>query len=143
MNTVVCREVAEADFERFCNRHDLRLQPGKFEPEAAQMWSEQREILLEEMMEGKLTVTDDGLLVYQPRSESFKSASLTFKELSYEFLEETDKYAKEGIHKRNRMLLAYMTGNPNNAAMFYHMGKRDYLVCTAILVIMQGESRPL
>jgi len=143
MEPVVAREVAEADFERFCNRHDLRVQPSKFSPDAVEMWREQKDIIIEEMMAGRLIVTDDGMINFQAYSSGFKNPTLCFKELSYEFLEETDKYAKEGIHKRNRMLLAHLTGRVATAAEFYHMGKRDYHVCTAILVIIQGESRPL
>lgn len=138
----VAREVAVQEMERFFNRHDLRLNPEHYSDEAREMWESQYDLIVDEIMRGIAVVTDDGLIQYTPYSEGLPTP-LTFKEVTYEFLEESDKYAKEGSYKRNRMLLAYITGNVALAAKFYHMNKRDTLVTTAILLIMQGESRPL
>lgn len=59
METIISREVAEADFERFCETARLDLNKPRNNNDKQDL-GEQRELFIYYVMRGRLTVDDDG-----------------------------------------------------------------------------------
>jgi len=79
MTEVIAREVAENDFNRFCESMDIDNDTAQMTEEDAKEFNENKEILLKAVMDGRLVFNDDGEPEYTPKRGSFPNP-LVFKE---------------------------------------------------------------
>ncbi len=131
--SVVAREVAESELERFLEAMDLkeRTDPSRLDAEERKNLTETKEDLIRAIMCGRLVINDDGCAVYTPKLGNTKA--ITFGEPSGAELMQMDK-VKSGhtIAKQNALLGAMSGEGPQRFAV---MKQRDLRVCGALLVL--------
>jgi len=137
---IICPEVAEQEFTRFCDRMDLEVKPENFDAAGLKVFNELKGTVLEAIRFGDVEINEKGCPAVRPSSTGI-TQPIVFQEWSYGAAEEADKYSKEGAFKKNRVMLSQLTGC--EPYVFLKLNKRDTYNLTAILGIMQGESRPL
>lgn len=81
MTEVVAREVAEAQFDKFCDDMDIDRNVDKMKEKDAEGFLEQKEIIVEAMIEGRLMLNEDSEPVYTPKRTTVANP-LTFREPS-------------------------------------------------------------
>lgn len=79
MTEVLAREVAESEFDRFCDDMDIDSDIAKMSEEDAKGFNSQKEILIKAFMDGRLVLNDDSEPVYTPKRSGFQNP-LTFRE---------------------------------------------------------------
>lgn len=78
---VLGREVAEAEFDRFCDDMDIDTNIEKMDEDDAKGFNTQKELLVVAFMDGRLSLNDDSEPVYKPKRKGFDNP-LTFREPS-------------------------------------------------------------
>lgn len=79
MTEVLAREVAEEQFNTFCDDMDIDRDVSKMKEKDAEGFEEQKEIIIGAMMTGRLFLNDDSEPVYTPKRSSIANP-LTFRE---------------------------------------------------------------
>lgn len=81
MTEVLAREVAEAEFDKFCDDMDIDRNVDKMNEKDAEGFNENKEIIIKAMVTGRLVLNDDSEPVYTPVRTGV-SNPLTFREPS-------------------------------------------------------------
>lgn len=127
---IVAREVAEAEFVRFFEAMDLRLEDPDLDEEDQKAFREHRRIFIEAVERGTLVVNDDGEPVYTPPSTG---KPIAFHEPTGATLMAMDQIKKGHDVKRSYAVMASQTKTP--IAVFSAMAQREFKVCEAVFVL--------
>lgn len=81
MTQTIAREVAEQQFDQFCEDMDIDNNVEKMDEDDAKGFNTQKELIIVAMMDGRLVLNDDSEPVYTPKRKGFDNP-LTFREPS-------------------------------------------------------------
>jgi hypothetical protein len=132
----VAREVAEADFERFCETMDLDVDVNRMNAEDLEKFNEVRETLLRSMERGDLIINEQGQPVYKPRGAGLNVQVITFYEPTGATFMAMDSKKKEQEVAKMHSIMADMTRLPEKT--FAIMAQRDLKICKAICTLFLG-----
>lgn len=79
MTEIVARDVAESEFDRFCELMDIDRDTNKMAEDDAKGFNENKEILIKAITDGRLVISEDGEPEYTPKRGDFPNP-LIFKE---------------------------------------------------------------
>jgi len=127
MDEVVSREVAEQEFDRFCEAMALEFDPKKMDDEDRQGLATHRDRFVTACMRGRLSVNDAGEAVLTCSADG---SDVTFSEPSGEAMLELDRAKKGHAIQGLFLYMAKVTGRPPK--FFSDMKKRDLDVCMSI-----------
>lgn len=131
--SIVAREVAEAEFDRFAELMELDVAVDKMDKDDVEGFTEQKERFIRAVMAGKLIVSEQG----EPRLQC-GDREITFKEpTGATFIALGSRSGK----KSNEMSSLYaamgdMTGEA--PAFFSRLKNRDVKICVAIATLFFG-----
>lgn len=80
MTEIVARDVAESEFDRFCDSMDIDHDTSKMTEEDAKGFNEQKEYVVKAIMDGRLVIASDGKPEYTPSHEDSPRNTLVFHE---------------------------------------------------------------
>lgn len=124
----VAREVAEAEFERFCEMMAAYADAKNLKNEEdVKSFNEQRERFIGAVMNGSLVVEDDGTAVYTPHSGG---APMRFGEPTAANLIVADRFKRDANMQKQIALLASMSGRTEKE--IGALSARDMRVCGAL-----------
>lgn len=126
----VAEEVAQAEFERFCETMDLDIDQAHMDAEDKASLEDARRRIVRAMMRGKLVVNNDGEPVLSP---SDGGESITFRQLKGAHYMAIDKKKVGHNVERTHAMLAEQTRQ--SPQRFANMDGPDYKVCTAIITL--------
>jgi len=130
----VAREVAEVEFQRFCDCMDLDLDPKGMDQDDLKGFEQNKTRVLNAIMSGSLTVDAEGILTFSPQKSD--GVTIVFKEPKGSALLAMDGKKKGAEMSKTFALLAEMTGQNQNT--FTQMFMRDLKVCQAIFTLFLG-----
>jgi hypothetical protein len=130
----VAREVAQAEFERFCESMDLDVDTSRMDEDDLKGFDEAREVMLRAIERGRMVIDEKGQPVYTPQSGSLKS--ITFREPTGANFMAMDGKKKGHDVARMFAVLAEMTGV--DAKEFGKLAARDFKVCRTIVTLFLG-----
>lgn len=128
------REVAEAEFDRFCEAMDLDVDLDGMDQDDRKSLDDGKRRFIRAMLNGRLVVDEQGRAVYTPVLGN--TAALTFHEHNGAALMETDKAKKNHDMKKSMFVLAGLT--KTHPKRFADMKGRDLKVCQAIMGFLLG-----
>lgn len=79
MTEIVAREVAENEFNRFCDDMDIDRDLSKMDEDDTKGFNDNKELIVNAIMDGRLVLNDDSEPVYTPKRGK-DSNPLTFRE---------------------------------------------------------------
>lgn len=79
MTEIVAREVAENEFNRFCDDMDIDRDLSKMDEDDTKGFNDNKELIVIAIMDGRLVLNDDSEPVYTPKRGNAASP-LTFRE---------------------------------------------------------------
>ncbi len=128
----VSAEVAEAEFQRFIDAMDLKLDPDAMSKSDKTDFTALKQTIVDAIQTGHVAINDDGEPVLHPKTGDSKDP-ITFHEPNGGVFSSMDQ-VKDG-HKvaKLRQLMAGMTREP--AKRFTNMKQRDLKVCDALLLL--------
>ena len=138
MNEVVPLEVAESEFERFGDTHDLDFNCDAWQnEEKVSGFLENKEKIVKAIMNGSLVVSEEGLPVFTPR-KSGATSSLTFNEPTGATWQSMDKAGKNtGEVAKLMTIMAQLTRT--DVSTFSNMKNTDLKVCMAVTALFLAQ----
>ena len=135
MEHVLGREVAENEFNKFCDEMDIDRNVEAMNEDDAKGFNEQKEILIAAFMRGALTLNEDSEPVYQPKHKSLPNA-LTFREPSNADLMAMDrKKSGEDVGKMVALMDSMTKSVPGTCSKLKGIDRK---VTQAITVLFMG-----
>ena len=132
---VVVQEVAEDEFNRFCEAMDIVNNTGAMTEEDEKSFKGPKETIIRAIMQGGLVVNDDGEPVYTPRN-SPKVGALTFREPSgADYMAMDRKKDGQNIGKMWAMADSVTKSSPGTIA---NLRNRDLKVVQAVMQLFMG-----
>ncbi len=131
MTTVVAKEVAEKEFERFIEAMDLDVDPSGMDETDRQAFTNARARFVRAVSDGSLVVNDNGEPVYTPKVG--ERAPITFREPKGSSWMAMD--AKKRDHSVTKMYAAMADCTGENVQRFSQMANRDTKVCESIIAL--------
>ncbi len=131
----VSREVAEADFHRFCDMMDLDVDPRGMDDEDRKSFESAKRRLVDAIIEGHLVIDEKGQPVYTPRRGS-DVTPITFAEPTGASYMAMDTKKKNHDVAKLFATMADMTGQP--IQRFAKMQNRDLKICQAVALLFLG-----
>lgn len=132
----VAREVAEDEFNRFCDSMDIDNDVGAMTEEDEKSFKMPKETFIKAVMQGGLVVNDDGEPVYTPRN-SPKVGTLTFREPSgADYMAMDRKKEGQNIGKMWSMADSVTKSSPGTIA---NLRNRDLKVVQAIMQLFMAS----
>jgi hypothetical protein len=125
----VTREVAEAEFVRFFEAMDLRLEDPDLDEEDRKSFNDNRRTFLEAVERGVLVVNENGEPVFTPAEGS----PITFYEPTGATIMAMDRIKKGHDIKRSYAVMSEQTKTP--IARFTGMKQREFKVCEAVFIL--------
>lgn len=132
---VVDREVAESEFDRFCEAMDLDVDPAGMDDGDKRSFESARRQLIKAICAGHLAVDEQGQPVYTPRVGP-ACDPITFYEPSGASLMAMDQKKKGHDVAKLYATMADMTRQP--LVRFSKMKERDLKVCRAVTLLFLG-----
>lgn len=136
---VVAEEAAKEEFDRWADAMDLKvkLEDKTLDSESKSALSANTRVIVAAIMYGHLSVNDDGLFVYKPKTGN--RDPITFDEPSGADMLAIDQVGKSGTKEvaKGYAVLAAMTHQ--NAGRFAGMKHRDLSVCEAIQILFLAK----
>lgn len=135
MSTVVARDVAEAEFDRFLEDMDILVDESTLSEEELNSFRGQRERIIQAITKGHLVINDRGEPVYTPyRTENVEP--LTFHERTGASIMAMDgKKKNEDVKKMYAVMGDLCKVHPNT---FAKLRGADIKTCEAIFVLLMG-----
>lgn len=132
---VVAQEVAEDEFNRFCDSMDIDNNTEAMTEEDEKSFKGPKETIIRAIMQGSLIVNDDGEPVYTPRN-SPKVGELTFREPNgADYMAMDRKKDGQNISKMWAMADAVTKSTPGAIS---NLRNRDLKVVQAIMQLFMG-----
>ena len=123
----VSREVAESEFERFCQLRDVETDMEELRDKDQLLFHETKRLFIRAMMRGALTLDEEGRPTYEPRY-SDNAEPITFNHVKGSTVMAIDP--SRGGREIARAL-AKVTKQPPNR--FHDMDERDLKYCGALV----------
>lgn len=129
---IVAKEQAELEFDSFAEKMDLDLDTNDMDAEDLTQFNKQKKRIIQAIMNGHLTFTDNGEPVYAPhRTEDIKP--ITFYEPTGAVLMMMDK--KKAGQDVAKMYAIAGAMTKENAVVFSKLTGIDYKICMAIVAL--------
>lgn len=129
----VAKEVAEADFDRMCEKFRVDLDPANMTPDEAKDLGELRKMIVRDMMTGALIVSPEGLPTFHPTS----GKAVTFNPPTGATLMALETHAPQ---KAIANQLAAMTDMcEGKAGDFAKMPARDVQICSRLAKLFLAD----
>lgn len=128
----VATEVAEEEFDRFCEAMDLDVDVSGMDDDDRKSYDEARRIVVREIVRGAATITESGELSYQPKD----GGPIVFHEPTGAALLAMDTKKKSHDFAKFYAFLAAMTKQP--AARFAKLGRKDVKFCLQVGALFLG-----
>lgn len=132
---VVATDVAEEEFDRFCEAMDLDVDPKGMDDEDKKSFNDARRKLVRAIELGRLAIDEKGQPVYTPYESALKTP-ITFREPTGASLMAMDHKKKNHDVSKMFATMADMSGQP--ITRFASMLKRDLNVCLAVTNLFMG-----
>ena len=128
----VDEETAERDFENFCLKWEMDVDPVHMNEEDEERFNKTKRLITLAIRRGRCVIEDDGVLIYTPFHSPNKN-DLRFKMPDGEVIMASDS-RKEGHNvERSMKVLAQLTGQSKNR--FKKMDGRDFKFCQAVVAL--------
>lgn len=128
-------EVAEAEFERFCEEMGLEFNVDKMDAEDKTAFTKNRDRIVRAIRYGHLVVNDDGEPTYTPwRAKSTYQTPITFGERTGATLLVTDQKKKGRDAAKTYAILGDLTGLPDTT--FSKLAGEDIKVCESLMQLL-------
>ena len=135
MEPILAREVAEQQFDKFCDDFDIDRDTDKMKEKDAEGFNEEKEVLIAAFMDGRLELNENSEPVYKPKRPGFPNP-LTFREPSGADLMAMDrKKSGEDVGKMFAMMDAVTKSAPGACSK---LKGPDFKVAKAIMVLFMG-----
>jgi len=134
-DSVVAKEVAEADFERFAAGMDLDVDPSGMDAEDRKGFEQQKSKVVGAIQSGALVINDDDEPVFTPQRTK-DAKPITFHEPTGASLMAMDRKKKAEDIGKLYASMADITGT--HASTFSKMKMPDLKVCMAITTLFLG-----
>ena len=135
--TVVGLDVAEAEFDRFAEAMDLRVDEAAMDEETKADFKQHKDRFIQAVCAGQLAVNDDGEPVYKLKIPVGDTSALTFHEPEgAHYMAMSDGKKKRGDMAQMYALLAAQCGVHIN--VFSKMKNRDLKMCTSMAALFTG-----
>jgi hypothetical protein len=136
MVTVVDREVAEQEFERFAEAMDLDIDESGFDDdEDRSSFNKNKKRIVRAIVKGHLVINEDGEAVYTPYHQKSKyKEPITFHERTGATLMEMDRKKKGHDVAKTYAMLTQMCKVPKGT--FANLVGEDVKVCEAIFAFL-------
>lgn len=132
---VIAREVAEEQFKQFCEDMDIDDNVEKMNEEDSKGFDQNKEVLIEAMMLGRLVLNDDSEPVYTPKRSGFANP-LTFREPSGADLMAMDRKKNgQDVGKMFALMDAVTKSVPGACSK---LKGPDFKTAQAIMVLFMG-----
>ena len=126
-------EQAEAEFDSFVEKMDLDLSTDDMDAEDLTQFNKQKRRILQQIVKGNLTFTEEGEPVYTPHRTPNFDGSITFYEPTGAVIMMMDK--KKTGHDVGKMDAIIGAMTKQNAVVFSKLTGTDYKICTAIAAL--------
>lgn len=133
--TVLTREVAEQEFNRFIETMDLDVDPGDMTEQDLENFNAHKVVCIRALCKGSLVINDDGEPVYTPQRSGDIDA-LTFREPSGAAYMSMDRKKRNADVAKMYGVMAEIAGVPHKT--FSNMKQGDLKVCTAVTTLFLG-----
>lgn len=133
---VVSRDVAEAEFDRFCEEMDLDVDESVMDDDDRKSLAKARNKFVRAVMRGKLTVGNGGVPTYTYQPDGGDEVEISFPEPKGKAFLASDRGKKDQNMGKMFLIMAAMTGKP--ASIFSDMPNRDVSVCMAVAQLFLG-----
>lgn len=133
MGEKIAQEPAEVEFERFAELWDL-AKPDLMSEEDRTSFNERRVTLVTKIMDGRITIDDEGALTFTPRFTQIESIeALVFNVPGGNAYGNWDKFKERQSVAKLNSFMGSMTGQP--PAIFAKFDTRDLKICHAITTL--------
>lgn len=132
MEEKISREVAELEFNRFTDAMDIDVDTSKMDEEDTKGLNQLRDRVVGAIMNGSLTINDDGEPTFSPR-RSRNTDPITFYEPTGATLMAMDRKKKSEDMGKLYVAMADMT--KTTPATFSSMAMADLKVCIAVVTL--------
>lgn len=135
MENLVAKEVAEDEFNRFCDLMDIDHNVEAMSEEDAKSFEEPKTILIKAIMQGHLVINENGEPVFTPKN-SPKVSELTFREPNgADYMAMDRKKDNQSIAKMWAMADSVTKSTPGTIAS---LRNRDLKVVQAVMQLFLG-----
>lgn len=135
MEPKVAREVAQDEFNRFCDSMDIDNNTDAMTEEDAKSFEEPKGVIIRAIMEGSLLINDDGEPEYTPKN-SPKVGNLTFREPNgADYMAMDRKKEGQNIAKMWTLAESVTKSSPGTIA---NLRNRDLKVVRAIMQLFMA-----
>lgn len=128
----VAKEVAEAEFQRFCDLMDLDVDTSEMDDEDRKSLDQAKRRVCLAIQDGRLTIDDAGQPTFAPK----EGEPIVFHEPTGETIMDTDAVKKSKDVTKMVQFMVSMTRT--NMAVFRKMPQRDLRVCQSITALFLG-----
>ena len=135
MKSLVAKEVAEQDFNRFADSMDLDIDPVGMDAEDKKGFEQQKDRIIAAIQSGSLVINDSGEPVFTPQRTKGADA-ITFYEPTGASLMAMDRKKKTEDIGKLYASMGEMTRT--HASTFSKMKMPDLKVCMAITTLFLG-----
>lgn len=132
----VSTEVAEAEYERFCDLMDLDIDVDGLDEDDQKELEDKKRVLVKAICKGHLTVSDAGEPTVRLKIPVDEVSEITFHEPDGSTILVTDKVRKDRSAAKLFEVMANLTGQP--AHVFGKLKMRDMRVCQAVTTLFLG-----
>jgi len=130
----VAREVAEAEFERFCEAMDLDIDASRMDADDIKGFEEVKAVIVRAIERQHVVIDDRGQPVFTPQSGDGRA--ITFYEPTGATFMATDAHKKGHDVAKMIAVLADMTRT--DAKTFAKLASRDFKVCQTFVKLFLG-----
>lgn len=131
----VAAEVAESEFERFCDAMDIDTDPLEMDEEELKGFAATKRALIKSMCAGQLVIDEAGRPVYTPRLGDNRTPIVFSEPTGASYMAMDSKKKSHDVTKMYAAM-ADMTGQP--IVRFSRMANRDIKVCQKIIVLFMA-----
>lgn len=128
----VTAEVAETDFERFCETNGIEVDVDSLNEEDLASYNKQKSYIVKAIMKGNLVIDEDDRAVFD-----YGKGTLVFEEPDGDAFTAMDRAKKNEDMKALNLSMAAITGE--DAKLFTRMKMRHVKVCMAITSLFLGS----
>lgn len=133
----VCLEVAENDFERFCEANGIDLDTDGFTEEDMKSLEDCKRKIIKAIMAGRLEINDAAEAVVKYETSKGDSGEVVFSEPEGAALTAMDRVKKGHDVQATYAVMGAITKKPPQ--LFNSMRLRDSKLCGAILMLFLGS----
>lgn len=129
---VVSLDMAEVEFDRFCDAMDLDVDPAQMDSDDLNSFTKTKNRLLKAITDGSLMINDNGEAVYTPKKTDV--GPITFHERTGASIMAMDGKKKNHQVAQMYAVMSDMTGM--HTKVFANLKGIDIKICEAIFVLL-------